>query len=201
MNSIYYKTLLLLGIQLFLVGNLMAKSAHDYATETHENIINIIKSEQILFINNPEKFTKIISNAFRPIVDFERISRNVMGKYYKEADELQRKRFSNAFESSLLSTYAKTLVEFQDENIVVLPPKNQSKIKDRARVNIEIITATKKYSGIYSMYLDKNSQWKIVNIYIAGIDLGRTFRNQFYSLMEKNSLDYDLVIAKWETSL
>ena len=96
---------------------------------------------------------------------------------------------------------AKTLVEFQDEKIVVIPPKNQSKRKDRAKVNIEIITATKKYSGIYSMYLDKNSQWKIVNIYIAGIDLGRTFRNQFYSLMEKNSLDYDRVIAEWETSL
>ena len=124
-----------------------------------------------------------------------------MGKYYKEANELQRKRFSNAFESSLLSTYAKTLVEFQDERIVVIPPKNQSKRQDRAKVNIEIITATKKYLGIYSMYLDKNSQWKIVNIYIAGIDLGRTFRNQFDSLMVKNSLDYDRVIVEWETSL
>ena len=201
MYSIYFKTLLLFGIQLFFVGNLMAKSAHDYASETHQNIINIIKTEQVLFTNNPDEFTKIISSAFRPIVDFERISRNVMGKYYKDANELQRKRFSNAFESSLLSTYAKTLVEFQDEKIIVVPPENQSKRKDRAKVNIEIITATKKYSGIYSMYLDKNSQWKIVNIYIAGIDLGRTFRNQFYSLMEKNALDYDRVIAEWETSL
>jgi len=201
MYSIYFKTLLLFGIQLFFVGNLMAKSAHDYASETHQNIINIIKTEQVLFNNNPQEFTKIISSAFRPIVDFERISRNVMGKYYKEANVLQRKRFSNAFESSLLSTYAKTLVEFQDEKIIVVPPENQSKRKDRAKVNIEIITATKKYSGIYSMYLDKNSQWKIVNIYIAGIDLGRTFRNQFYSLMEKNALDYDRVIAEWETSL
>ena len=51
------------------------------------------------------------------------------------------------------------------------------------------------------MYLDNNSDWKIINIYIAGIDLGRTFRNQFYSLMEKNSSDIDLVIKKWETSL
>ena len=201
MYSIYCKTLLLIGIQLFFVGNLMAKSAHDYASETHQNIINIIKTEQVLFTNDPEEFTKIISSAFRPIVDFDRISRNVMGKYYKEANELQRKRFSNAFESSLLSTYAKTLVEFQDEKIIVVPPENQSKRKDRAKVNIEIITATKKYSGNYSMYLDKNSQWKIVNIYIAGMDLGRIFRNQFYSLMEKNSLDYDQVIAEWETSL
>ena len=51
------------------------------------------------------------------------------------------------------------------------------------------------------MYLDQNSRWKIVNIYIAGVDLGRTFRNQFYSLMERNSKDYDLVIDTWEASL
>jgi phospholipid transport system substrate-binding protein len=51
------------------------------------------------------------------------------------------------------------------------------------------------------MYLDNNSEWKIINIYIAGIDLGRTFRNQFYSLMKKNASDIDLVIKKWEMSL
>ena len=124
-----------------------------------------------------------------------------MGKYYKEASDVQRSRFSKAFRSSLLNTYSKTLVEFQNEKIIVLPPEKVSKRPDRARVHIEIRTSTKKYKGIYSMYLDENSDWKIINIYIAGIDLGRTFRNQFYSLMEKNSSDIDLVIKKWETSL
>ena len=188
-------------MQCLFSGSLLAKSAHDYANDTHQEVIKIIQSEQDLFREDPEAFTEVISQAFSPIVDFKRISKNVMGKYYKSANEEQRLRFSRAFQSSLLSTYSKTLVEFQDEQIVVLPPTEKTNRPDRAKVNIEIITSTTKYQGIYSMYLDQDSQWKIVNIYIAGIDLGRTFRNQFYSLMERNSEDYDLVIDTWETSL
>ena len=132
---------------------------------------------------------------------FNKIARSVMGKHYKEASDVQRNRFSEAFRSSLLNTYSKTLVEFQNEKIIVLPPEKVSKRPDRAKVYIEIHTSTKKYKGTYSMYLDENADWKIINIYIAGIDLGRTFRSQFYSLMERNSSDIDLVIKKWETSL
>ena len=201
MRSQNLKIAIFVLFQFLFLGSLNAKSAHEYAESTHVKVIEIIKTEQQLFLNNPEEFTSIISNAFSPIVDFNRIARSVMGKYYKEASDVQRNRFSEAFRSSLLSTYSKTLVEFQNEKIIVLPPKKVSERPDRARVHIEIRTSTKKYKGIYSMYLDNNSDWKIINIYIAGIDLGRTFRNQFYSLMEKNSSDIDLVIKKWETSL
>jgi len=201
MHFLNFKIVIIIFLQFLCLGNIYAKSAHEYAESTHKEIINIIKSEQQLFIDNPEKFTLIISDAFSPIVDFKRIARNVMGKYYKEASIVQRERFSSAFRSSLLNTYSKTLVEFQDEQIIVLPPKKVSRRPGRENVYIEILTSTKKYKGIYSMYLDDQSTWKIINIYIAGIDLGRTFRNQFYSLMEKNSSDIDLVIKKWETSL
>jgi phospholipid transport system substrate-binding protein len=201
MRSLNLKIAILVLFQFLFLSSLNAKSAHEYAESTHAEIISIIKSEQQLFLNNPEKFTTIISDAFSPIVDFKRIARNVMGKHYKNASGVQRNQFSDAFKSSLLKTYSKTLVEFQDEKIFVLPPEGIAKRPDRAKVYIEIHTSTKKYKGIYSMYLDANSDWKIINIYIAGIDLGRTFRNQFYSLMEKNSSDIDLVIKKWETSL
>ena len=201
MRSLNLKIAIFVLFQFLFLDSLNAQSAHEYAESTHVEIIDIIKTEQQLFMNNPEEFTSIISNAFSPIVDFNRIARSVMGKHYKEASDVQRSRFSKAFRSSLLNTYSKTLVEFQNEKIIVLPPEKISKRPDRARVHIEIHTSTKKYKGIYSMYLDENSDWKIINIYIAGIDLGRTFRNQFYSLMEKNSSDIDIVIKKWETSL
>jgi phospholipid transport system substrate-binding protein len=47
------------------------------------------------------------------------------------------------------------------------------------------------------MYLDKNNEWKIINIVVNGINLGLTFRSQFYSLMEKNNNDISTVIDKW----
>ena len=201
MRFLNFKIVILILFQLIFLGSLNAKSAHEYAENTHVKIINIIKTEQQLFLSNPEEFTSIISNAFSPIVDFNKIARSVMGKHYKEASVVQKNKFSEAFRSSLLNTYSKTLVEFQNEKIIVLPPEKVSKRPDRAKVYIEIPTSTKKYKGTYSMYLDENADWKIINIYIAGIDLGRTFRSQCYSLMERNSSDIDLVIKKWETSL
>jgi ABC-type transporter MlaC component len=36
---------------------------------------------------------------------------------------------------------------------------------------------------------------------IAGINLGKIFRSQFYSLMQNNNNDISVVIDKWITSL
>ena len=124
-----------------------------------------------------------------------------MGKYYKLATIEQMEDFSRAFESSLLDTYASTLVEFKDEKINVIPPTIQGKSKNKARVNIEIVTSSSIYPGRYSMYLDAENNWKIINIEINGMNLGKIFRNQFYSLMEKNQDDINVVIEKWVASV
>ena len=197
------KQLLVLTI---FIGNsfiLIAESisAHEHAKRTHNNIILILQTKNALFEEDSELFIQEISNAFSPIVDFQRIARNVMGKHYKVSTSSQRDRFSEAFRTSLLNTYSKTLIEFKDEKIIVLPPKNKSKSQNKVKVDIEIITASKSYPGVYSMYLDKNNEWKIINIVVNGINLGLTFRSQFYSLMEKNNNDISTVIDKWVASL
>jgi phospholipid transport system substrate-binding protein len=176
-------------------------SAHEYAARTHENIIEIIQTQNQLFEENPDLFTKLISDAFSPIVDFKRIARNVMGKYSKQASSEQMQAFSEAFENSLLNTYSSTLVEFKDEKINVLSPDTPQISKKKTRVNIEIVTSSSTYPGRYSMYLDKEGKWKIINIEVNGMNLGKIFRNQFYSLMEKNQEDIDLVIEKWVASV
>ncbi len=197
-------------IKLFVLLNLLISSiqilseevsAHEYAERTHSNIIEIIKTRNQLFLDNPDLFTKEISEAFGQIVDFKRISRNVMGKYAKDATPKQLEDFSEVFENSLLDTYSSTLVEFKDEEINVLPPTSPTNSKTKARVNIEIVTSSSTYPGRYSMYLDENNDWKIINIEINGMNLGKIFRNQFYSLMEKNKEDINLVIEKWVTSV
>lgn len=175
--------------------------AHEYASKVHEDIIEIIQTKNDLFVEDPDKFTQEISDAFSPIVDFSRISKNVMGKYYKEASIEQRNAFSKAFETSLLDTYSGTLVEFKDEKILVIPPKTPPKYQDRAKVKIEIITSSQSYPGTYSMYLDEEGKWKIINIVVNGINLGKTFRSQFYSLMQKNEEDIDSVIVQWIASV
>ena len=197
------KQLILLTI--FIVNSFVIAaegiSAHEHAERTHNNIILILQTKNALFEENPDLFIQEISDAFSPIVDFQRIAKNVMGKHYKTSTAFQRERFAEAFRTSLLNTYSKTLIEFRDEKIIVLPSKNESKSSNKVKVYIEIVTSNKSYPGTYSMYLDKNNEWKIVNIIVNGINLGLTFRSQFYSLMKNNNNDVSIVIDKWIASI
>ena len=124
-----------------------------------------------------------------------------MGKYYKDANKTQIEKFNKVFKSTLLNSYSKTLAEFKDERIIVSKETKKSSKGNREKVFLQIFTSTKVYPATYDMYLNDQGKWKLINIVINGVNLGLTFRNQFYSLMKSESNDIDLVIEKWITSI
>ena len=180
---------------------LIAESPHEYVEKVHGEIVEVVKNKQKIFDDNPNEFILSITEAIEPLVDYERISRNVMGKFYKAASLNQRKKFQKIFKSSLLNTYSKTLAEFQNEEIIVLPKVKKSNRPNREKVHLEIKTNTKNYPAVYDMYLNERGDWKIINIVINGVNLGLVFRNQFYSLMEIHDNEIDTVINNWISSI
>ena len=186
---------------LFFFNQVFSDSSSEYVERIHEDIVLVVRAKQGIYEENPEEFIKAISLALQPLVDFKRIARNVMGKHYKDANKEQIEKFNKVFKASLLDTYSKTLAEFKDEEILVSSNVKKSPKGNREKVSLQIVTSTKIYPAVYDMYLNKQGHWKLINIVINGVNLGLTFRNQFYSLMEKEGNNLDLVIEKWVTSI
>ena len=186
---------------LFFSSEAYSESSSDYVEKIHEDIVAVIIAKQGQYEEDPEEFINAISLSLQPLVDFKRISRNVMGKYYKDANKAQIEKFNKVFKSTLLNSYSKTLAEFKDERIIVSKETKKSSKANREKVFLQIFTSTKVYPATYDMYLNDQGQWKLINIVINGVNLGLTFRNQFYSLMKSESNDIDLVIEKWITSI
>ena len=42
-----------------------------------------------------------------------------------------------------------------------------------------------------------SGDWKLINVVMDGINLGKTFRSQFEQAVQKNNGDIDMVIEKW----
>ena len=201
MRPLFSSFSLLFFSSLFFFNQSFAESSSEYVEKIHEDIVLVVRAKQDIYEENPEEFIKAISFALQPLVDFKRISRNVMGRYYKDANKEQIEKFNKVFKASLLETYSKTLAEFKDEEILVSSEVKKSSKGNREKVSLQIVTSTKVYPAIYDMYLNKQGQWKLINIVINGVNLGLTFRNQFYSLMEKEGNNLDVVIEKWVTSI
>ena len=201
MRPLFSSLSLLFFSYLFFFNQVFAESSSEYVEKIHEDIVLVVRAKQDIYEENPEEFIKAISSALQPLVDFKRISRNVMGRYYKDANKEQIEKFNKVFKASLLETYSKTLAEFKDEEILVSSEVKKSPKGNREKVSLQIVTSTKVYPAIYDMYLNKQGQWKLINIVINGVNLGLTFRNQFYSLMEKEENNLDVVIERWITSI
>ena len=201
MRPLFSSLSLLFFSYLFFFNQVFAESSSEYVEKIHEDIVLVVRAKQGIYEENPEEFIKAISFALQPLVDFKRISRNVMGRYYKDANKEQIEKFNKVFKASLLETYSKTLAEFKDEEILVSSQVKKSPKGNREKVSLQIVTSTKIYPAVYDMYRNKQGQWKLINIIINGVNLGLTFRNQFYSLMEKEGNNLDVVIEKWVTSI
>lgn len=179
------------------------QNASDLVQKTTDQLLERIVAKREIYKQDNQVFFDEIQDLLNPVIDFERIARRVMAKHYKKATIDQREKFVGVFKESLLKIYAKGLLEFEDQKVVVLDsPKTSSNNDAKQKVDIEVRDQNGAIFPIsYSMYLDKNKVWRMENVIINGINIGLTYRNQFARLMKENKNDIDLVITDWTSKV
>ena len=162
-------------------------------------ILGLIKTGQAYVEDDPERFYTEVEGLLRPLIDFSRFSRNVMGPYYKTASAEQREQFSDSFKWSLVRTYALALAEFRDGDVEVLAPRRPSSSPDKVNVTMEIKYAGKTYVVVYRMRRGKEQTWRMQNLVVEGINIGLNYKSQFAAAMKdpQYESDLDAVIEAW----
>ena len=164
-----------------------------------QEMVEILTTENELFKTNPDLFKNKIKNIFEPLIDFNRVSASVMGKkHYLGATKEERAKFIEVFKISLLDTYAETLAQWGDAEIVNDFSYDEKKNKI-VSVKQNLLTTNNVYPIIYKLREYKDGTYKIVNIIINGINLGQTFHNQFQALAIEKDENISLIISEWKS--
>ncbi len=175
---------------------------------TETLLADIAKYREALEKADSEEEEEQLLNAFfddltetlETVVHFDWIALNVMGQYRKQASDEQQERFRKTFKESLVETYGRGLLTFSDQDIEVFPPDEDIGDKRRATVKQEIRGKDATYPLQYSMGKTRDGEWQVINVIINGINLGKTFRNQFISAARSHGGDIDKVIDNWSPS-
>jgi phospholipid transport system substrate-binding protein len=175
-------------------------------SETAEQAVALATDEVLELITagkeyadaEPERFYTEVEALLRPLIDFTRFARNVMGPYYRQANAEQRDRFAESFKWSLVRTYALALTEFGNGEVAVVPPRNEPRDPDRANVTQEIKHQGKVYMVVYRMRR-KDEAWRMQNLIVEGVNIGLNYKSQFSAAMKDPQYggDMDAVIAAW----
>ena len=159
----------------------------DVILSTVDNVISRITAEREMLDAQPETVYGLINDLIIPVFDFHNMSRWILGKYWKQANEEQRGVFTTEFKDLLVRTYAKAVLGFTNEKVNYLETLTGSK-PNIVMVKTQIISDAGITPVNYTMHISDGS-WKVVNVAFEGISLVETYRKSFASEIRNNGLE------------
>jgi phospholipid transport system substrate-binding protein len=170
-----------------------AKISPEQAIEgaVQELLDEFTKRRAELNTNKPALYD-MVDRLTQPHFDFEKISKLVLAKNWKQASDAQRQAFGTEFRTLLIRTYATALFQYTGKETMEF---KSSKIKERKGVMSATVDSEVTLSegpGIpvsYSMILDKDGSWKIFNMTIAGVNMVSSYRKTYGASIRSLGLD------------
>ncbi|GAB3310825.1 MlaC/ttg2D family ABC transporter substrate-binding protein [Haliea atlantica] len=184
-------------------------SAHEVVRAATERVMSEVESADDYIDEHPERFYSALDEILDPVVDFRGFARGVMGAYasserYRSLDQAGREklreqleRFTEVMRQGLVRTYGKGLLAFGGSRIDVPVPEVE---EGASRVAVQqFIHAGDKapYEVVYYMGRDGDGLWKLRNMVIEDVNLGKIYQSQFESAARKYDGNLDQVIANW----
>jgi phospholipid transport system substrate-binding protein len=152
-------------------------------------IIELLKVNKDAYTKDPKKLSAMVDKEVLPYFDFRAMSRLVLGKYWREASEDQRNRFTQEFRDLLVRTYATALLKYTNEQVFYLPYRDSGDGKTTV-----VRTEIKQGGGgptipiHYSFYLT-DGEWKVYDVVIDGVSLVTTYRGAYSEKIRSQGMD------------
>ena len=157
---------------------------------------------------DPEQFFLEVEELLDEVVDFHIFARGVMGSYVsrsamaalpvaaRKEREQQIERFATAFRNSLVRAYGNAFLSLQGKIQVEIvgSTKKSNRTED---VEQKISGATEQPATVRYRMMRDGESWRLHNIAIEKINLGKLYRSQFHALAKKYDGDLNRVIDGW----
>jgi len=154
-----------------------------------------LDGRQDYYAENLDELYEVIDEVLSPVFDIRYSGRLVLGKHWKPSSADQRDRFIAAFYSFLKKTYAKGMLEFDQDKMRVLPAE---KAPTESKARVKTVLTLNDGSSVpvnYSLRLS-SAGWKVYDVRIEGVSYVQNYRNQFAA--EISALGIDAVIERLE---
>lgn len=194
----YSQFVFVLLFALFSTMTLAAEqTAQQVVQSTVDTLLKDLNTNRAKYAKDPEAFHKALHNLLTPVVDVDGIARSVMTiKYTRRATPEQMATFETNFEQGLMKFYGNALLDYEGKGIKVLKTI-PTESPDRVSVQTEVKGNDNTIYPVSYTMVKLNGQWKVRNVIVNGLNVGKLFRDQFASEMRNNKDDLNYVINDW----
>ena len=189
-NSLVRGGLAIFILTLFSSVSMAATAAPDVLVrDTTNEILSLLRKNHTAYKKDTKKLYAMVHKKILPHFDFTAMSRMVLARNWRSANENQRSRFTIAFRDLLVRTYATALLKYTNEKIAFLPYHAQP--SDR---KVMVKTEIRPGAGgpaipLYYRFYDKQGEWKVFDVSIDGVSMVTNYRSVYAEKVRKQGLD------------
>ncbi|MBI5450949.1 MAG: ABC transporter substrate-binding protein [Gammaproteobacteria bacterium] len=159
-------------------GRCAGSDALQLVQDTTARMVQALDKNRKAIVADENRLYPLVEEIILPHFDFERMSRSVLGRYWRDLAPEDQQRFVAEFRTLLVRTYATAMLEYSGQKIVYLPVR--AKAED---VEVTIQTRVQQASGFpipidYFLYQD-SGRWRVYNMSIDDVDLVLNYRTSF----------------------
>ncbi|MDD1013308.1 MlaC/ttg2D family ABC transporter substrate-binding protein [Pseudomonas rubra] len=196
MISILRRGLLVLLAALPLMAGASALSPKEVIEKTTTQLLADLQANKEQYKANPGAFYDALNANLGPVVDADGISKSIMTvKYSRNATPAQMQRFQENFKRSLMQFYGNALLEYNNQGITV--GKATQDGDERASVDMSVKGNNGAVYPVQYTLTNIKGEWKVRNVIVNGINIGKLFRDQFADAMNRNGNNLDKTIDGW----
>lgn len=164
-------------------------SAEDVLKQNLAAVFAVLQQQDL---NQEAKNNKII-DIVNPMFDFSLMAKLTLGKkYWPGLSPEQKESFTQLFIKRLRASYLDRLTFYTDEKVIYEP---SVEVNEKIHIPTYLVSKDKKISMLYKFYTSE-SNWKIYDLEIQGVSIIRSYRSQFYEILQSGT--FEDLLAKLE---
>ena len=194
----------LCALLLFAAGYAPGLAQEMTALETTElavtTLLRQVRDTRHLFATDSEAYYTGVEEVLDRYVDFNVVAQVVMNRFADAASEEQKQRFGQILRSNLTRFYGAALLTYAEQELIFLPSENPGRDSPQSTIITMELTdgGAQTVQLQYQMFLAENNEWKLRNLSLAGINLGRQYFTQFSALMTEHGNNVEAVLDNWQ---
>lgn len=177
---------ILLSLALALV--LFLAPAHAAAPSDAAAFINDLLNKALKTLDNKQLSEEERAKTFRDLLDRDfdmpRISRFVLGPYWREASDQEKQQFQKLFEDYVVRSYATRFSEYSGEQVKVTGSRPESETS--TLVQSQVVRQNGPPAKVDWRVRKQDNDFKIVDVDVEGVSMVLTQREEFSSVIQRS---------------
>ena len=162
-----------------LLGAAPGPSPHQIVKSTGDTLAEALDNNRARLESNPQELYDLVDEVLRPNFDITYAGRLIMGRHWSTASTAERDQFVAALYASVVRRYGNGLLEFNEDRIKVVPPRELLSLDDEfitVKTEVHLDDGTMVPVNYRTRWTDET--WKVFDVIVEGRSYVSYYRDE-----------------------